>query len=50
MNNCMQLSSVFTMTFSFMLRVSKVNADLRYVVAQQARAGAEGTKGKTGCG
>jgi len=50
MNNCMQWSSVFTMVLRLKLRVSKVNTYLRCVDAQEARAGAEGIDGTTGCG
>jgi hypothetical protein len=42
MNNCTQWSSVFTMVIRFRLRVYMVNAYLRCVDAQEARAGAEG--------
>jgi hypothetical protein len=42
MNNCTQWSSVFTIGSRFKLRVSKVNAYLRYVDAQEARSGKEG--------
>jgi hypothetical protein len=38
------------MILRFKLRVSKVNAYLRFVDAQEARAGAEGTHGTTWCG
>jgi len=48
MINCMQLSSVFTMVSRSKLRVYMVNAYVRCVDAQEARAGAEGTDGTTG--
>jgi len=50
MNNCMQWSSVLSMVSRFMVRVKKLNAYLRCVDAQEARAGAEGTDRMTGCG
>jgi len=50
MNNFTQWSCVFTMVLRFKLRALKVNAYLRFVDAQEARAGAEGTDGTTGCG
>jgi hypothetical protein len=34
----------------FKFRVLKVNEYLRFVYAQEARAGAEGTDGMSGCG
>ena len=46
----MQWSSVFTMVLRFKLRVEKVNAYLRCVDAQEARAGVEGIDGTTGYG
>jgi len=50
MNNCTQWSSVFTMVLRSKLRVEMVNAYLRCVDALEARAGAEGIDGTTGCG
>ena len=50
MNNCPQWSSVFTMALTFKLRFEMVNAYLRCVDAQEARAGAEGIDRTTGCG
>ena len=50
MNNCTQWSSVFIMVLRFTLRDLKVNTYLRYVDAQEGRAGVEGTDGMTGCG
>jgi hypothetical protein len=43
MNNCTQWSSVFTMVLMLKLRVLKVNIYFRFVEAQEANAGAEGT-------
>jgi hypothetical protein len=48
MNNCTQWSSVFTTALRFKLRVYMVNAYLRYVNVQEARAGMEGIDGTTG--
>jgi len=50
MNNCTQWSPVFTMVLRWKLRVLMVNAYLRHVDAQEARAGVEGIDGNTGCG
>jgi hypothetical protein len=50
MKNCMQSSTVFITVLRFKLRVLKVNAYLRYIDAQEARAGAEEIDGTTGCG
>ena len=45
----MQWSSVFTMVLLFKVRVYKVNAYLRCVNSQEARAGVEGIDGTTRC-
>jgi len=49
MNNCTQWSSLFTMVLKLKLRVWMVNTYLRCVDAQEARTGAEGIDGTTGC-
>jgi len=48
MNNFTQWSCVSTMVLRFMLRVWMENAYLRFVDAQEARAGTEGIDGTTG--
>jgi hypothetical protein len=50
MNNCTQWSSVFTMALRFNISVQMVNTYLKYVDAQEARAGAEAINGMTGYG
>jgi hypothetical protein len=50
MNNCIEWSSVFTTVLKFKLRVQMLNEYLRCVDAQEAKAGAEGIDGTTGCG
>jgi len=49
MNNCMQWSVKFTLIIRFKAMVQMVNAYLRCVRAQEARAGIDGTDGTTGC-
>jgi hypothetical protein len=46
----MQWSSVLTMVLRFKLMVKMVNAYLRCVDAQEARAGADGIDRSTECG
>jgi hypothetical protein len=50
MNNCTHWSAVFTMALRFKLRVLMVNAFVRFVDAQEARAVVEGINGETGFG